>query len=105
MPLPAVATILWGATLTALLKRILLWLLLAKGAAIVIRLFGVLGIAFFTTEYVINPVLDLIQGNAAGVPAQLRAWLSAFGIDRCISIVATAYLILAGKRVLLGKRA
>lgn len=86
-----------------ILKTVLLWLLVAKGAAIIARIFLVLGIALFTSEWLVGPLLDQIQGRASAIPPEMRVWLSAFGIDRVISIVATAYMILAAKRVMLGK--
>lgn len=89
--------------LMPLLKTLFLWLLVAKGAAIIARIFIVLGIALFTNELIVQPILDMIQGNAAGIPQQLRQWLSAFGIDRVISIIATAYMLLMAKRVFLGR--
>ncbi len=88
-----------------LLKTVLMWLLVAKGAAIIARFFIVLGIALFTNEWVVQPLLDQIQGHASGIPPELRVWLSAFAVDRVISIVATAYLLLGTKRVFLGKSA
>ncbi|MEZ0470075.1 hypothetical protein [Luteimonas salinilitoris] len=100
MPLPAYLAV---GGLAYILKRVLLWVLLAKGAAIVARILGVLGLAFFTNELVIQPVMNMIQNTAGGIPAELRVWLSALAIDKVISIVCTAYLVLAGKRVLLGR--
>lgn len=91
------------AALGPVLKAVLLWLLVAKGAAIIARLFLVLGLALFTNEWLLNPMLDMIQGRAGGIPAEMRVWLSAFGIDKVISIMATAYTLLAAKRVFLGR--
>lgn len=93
------------AALRPFLTKLLVWLLVAKGAAIVGRVLMVLGLALFTNEWIVNPMLDAIQGHANGIPPELRVWLSAFAVDRVISIVATAYLLLGAKRVFLGKSA
>lgn len=105
MALPALVAAPFIAALGPLLKKILIWLLVAKGAAIIMRFFLVLGIALFTNEWIVQPLLDQIQGRAGGIPPELRVWLSAFAIDKVISIVATAYLLLGTKRVFLGKAA
>lgn len=91
--------------LGAILSRVLLMVALSKGAVIVARILGVLGLSILTNEHVVEPMLDMISGNAGGVPADLRIWLSAFGVDRVISIVVSAYSILGVKRAFFGKAA
>lgn len=97
------APILVAGSAAWILKRVLLWFFLAKGAAIVARILGVLGLALFTSELIIQPVLTAIQSNASNIPPELHQWLAAFGFYRCVSIIATAYMLLMAKRVFLGR--
>lgn len=99
MPLPIVA----AGVLGPLLAQVLRYVFMAHLAGFVIRLFGTLGLSFFTNEYIVEPALQMIQGNAGGIPASLAVWLDFFGIDNVISIMASAYSLLGIKHVFLGK--
>lgn len=101
MPIPLLA----AGGLAALLTQLFRYLFLAHIASFIARALGVLGLAWFTNEVIVDPVLDMIRNSAGGVPADLAAWLDAFGIDEVISIVASAYTLLSAKRVFLGKNA
>lgn len=101
----AFPAILLGGALGGMLSRVLLWFFLAKGAAIVMRVFGTLGLAYFTYEWVLDPAIQLIDTNVSALPVQLTEWMRALGVMECFSIIVSAYLLLAGKRVFLGKQA
>jgi hypothetical protein len=92
-------------SLAPVIGQVLRYVFMAHLAGFVIRLFAVLGLALFTSEYLLDPVLDMITGKVGGIPASLAEWLSAFGIDKVISIIASAYTVLSVKRVFLGKSA
>lgn len=100
MAFPAV---LLGGAAAGVLGRVLLWFFLAKGAAIVVRIIATLGLAFFTYEMVLTPAISMIDSSVNGLPPQLNEWLSALGIFEVFSIIVSAYLLLAGKRIFLGK--
>lgn len=100
MAFPAV---LLGGAAGGLLARILLWFFLAKGAAIVVRIIATLGLAFFTYEWVLTPVISMVDANVHGLPPELNEWLRALGIYEVISIIVSAYLLLAGKRIFVGR--
>lgn len=102
MAFPAV---LAGGAVMGLLTRVLTWFFLAKGAAIVIRIIGTLGLAFFTYEWVLTPVIGMIDANVNGMPPEFNEWMRALGVFEVISIIVSAYVLLAGKRIFLGKSA
>lgn len=100
MAFPAV---LLGGAAAGILARVLTWFFLAKGAAIVIRIIVTLGLAFFTYEWVLTPAITMVDQNVNGLPPQMNEWLRALGIFEVISIIVSAYLLWAGKRIFLGK--
>lgn len=91
------------AALGPLLAQVMRYVFMAHLAGFLIRLLTVFGVSLATNEYIVEPIMDLIHGNAQGVPADLAMWLSAFGIDRVISIMVTAYGIVELKRVFVTK--
>ena len=99
----AFPAILAGGVAWGLLARLLTWFFLAKGVAIVVRIIATLGLAFFTYELVLTPVIGMVDPNVNGMPPEFNEWMRALGIFECISIIVSAYLLLAGKRVFLGK--
>lgn len=99
MALPLVAGGVVAALVTALR-----WVLLAHGAAIVARILGTLGLAFVSYRYVVTPVLDQLKASLATLPSELLVWISALGLDKVISILASAYLIAVARSVVLGRR-
>jgi hypothetical protein len=99
MPLPLLA----AGGLAALFTTVLRYVFLAHLGSIVLRLFAVLGLSWITNEMIVENILDMIHGNVAGVPSQLASWMSFFGFDKVISIVASAYTLVGVKRVFLGK--
>lgn len=98
MPVPVLA----GA-LAPLLIQVLRYVFMAHAVGFIIRIFSVIGLTLATNEYVVEPLLDIVRGEAQGVPAEMAEWLSFFGIDKVISIMASAYTLLAVKKVFLGK--
>lgn len=103
--IPAGAAIMWGATIAGLLKRVLLWVLIAKGAAVVARTMGVLGIAWFTYEWILDPAINLADGYWSALDADLVAWLRAFGVMEVASIIVSAYVLWGAKKLFLGRNA
>lgn len=92
------------APLIPLLLAGLRWFFLAKLAAIVTRLFVTFGVAFGSYKLVIEPAVNQVKAAWQGVPAQLAEWISAFGVDKCVSIILSAYLILGTKKLFLSTR-
>lgn len=99
MPFPLLAA--GGAA--ALVGTIFRYLFLAHLGAFILRAMAVIGLTFVTNEVIVEPLLLMVQSNAAGMPGQLAGWLDAFGIDNVISIVCSAYTLLATKKLFLGK--
>lgn len=97
--------ILAAGAIAPVLIQVIKWVLLAKGAAIVIRVLGTLGLAYFTYQHVVSPVLDQLRNALSTLPSELVVWLSALGFFKVVSILASAYTIHAAQRVFLGKRA
>lgn len=102
LAIPAGATL--GAVTVGVIQRILIWVLLAKGAAVIARTMGVLGIAWFTYEVILEPAINLATGYWQGLPAELLVWLRAFGVMECASIIVSGYALWAAKKLFLGKR-
>ena len=101
MPLPLLAV----GGLAAVLTTVLRYLFLAHLGAFVFRLFAVLGLSWLTNELIVENILDIIHGNVSGVPAMLAEWMDFFGFDNVVSIIASAYSLVAVKKVFLGTRA
>lgn len=87
------------APLIALLIRALTVMLAVKGVLFVVRIMGLLGIAFATNEYAIEPLLNQIESSYAGMPATITQWIEAFGISEVASLIVTAYTIAGAQRV------
>lgn len=79
-------------------------LLMAKAVMWVIHIMAFLGLAFATNEYLVQPIIDMITGRTGGLPADITAWAGAFGIDKVLSILTSAYTIRGAKKVFLGAR-
>lgn len=92
------------AALGPLLLQGLRWFFLAKLASFVTRLFVTFGIAFTSYKFLIEPLVDQVKAAWQGVPSDLAVWVSAFGVDKCVSIVLSGYLIYGVKRLFLTSR-
>jgi len=64
-----------------------------------------LGIGFATQQLAVQPILDYLAAGFSGLPATVVQWVAFLNIDKYCSIVASAYLAAAGKRVILRKLA
>lgn len=100
MPIPLLAAPI-GGVLTAVLR----YVFMAHLAGFVIRAFSVLGLTLVTNEMIVDPLMDLIQGRANGMPAEMVEWFGFLGLDTVLSILISAHSIAAVKRVFLGKSA
>lgn len=94
-----------GGALAQILVRVLTWVLLAKGAAVVARTMGMLGIAWFTYEWILEPAINMADTHWNAMPEGMRVWLQALGIMEVASIVVSAYLLWGAKKLFLGRRA
>jgi hypothetical protein len=103
MPAPLLLAPLAAGGISAILVHAIRWVFLAHVASFVVRAFAVLGLAYFTNEYLLEPVLALINSNLTGMPGDLADWMDAFGFDNVISILVSAHSIAAVKRLFLGK--
>lgn len=102
MPIPVA---LAGGTLASGLILVLRYVMLAYAATWVTKILILLGLGFVTYELIIGPVIDSAVNAWQGIPPELKAWLGALGVDRVVSIILGAYLLLLGKQVLLTRRA
>lgn len=89
------------APLIALLVRALTVMLAVKGVLFVVRIMGLLGIAFATNEYVLEPLLAQAEAAWNGVPQDIVQWCRAFGVTEVVSMIVTAYTISGAQRVFL----
>lgn len=89
------------APLVALLVKALTIMLAVKGVLFVIRIMGLLGIAFATNELVLEPLIASIETSWGAMPAQITQWMKAFGVTEVASLMVTAYTIAAAQRVFL----
>lgn len=87
------------APLIALLIRSIQIMMAAKAALWVVKILGVLGLAFATNEYFMEPLLDHAQTAWNALPADAVVWAKALGLTEVASIMVTAYTLLAGKKV------
>jgi hypothetical protein len=104
MPLPLLfGGAIASAGISAIIVSALRYFFMAHAAAAVIRIFSVLGIAWATNEFLMEPLLDQAQAAWTGMPAGIAQWLGAFGIDKVVSIMISAYTILGIKNLVLRK--
>lgn len=89
------------APLVALLVRLLVAAVTVRAALWVVKIMGVLGIAFATNEYVVEPVIELVTNTWNGLPADVATWGKALGVTEAASLLLSAYTIMAGKKVFL----
>lgn len=102
MPLPALALpALAAGGLSSIIVKSLTVFFLAKGPAVVIRIFSMLGIAYAAYNFVLQPLISQATSSWQGVPASLKQWIGAFGIDMVASIMISAYGIWALKKLVL----
>lgn len=91
------------AALGPLLMQVLRWLFLAKLASFIARAFAVLGIAWATNEYLMEPLIEQATNAWLAMPVDLVQWLTAFGIPQVVSILLSAYAIYGVKQLVLVK--
>lgn len=80
------------------------WFFLAKLAAIITRLFVTFGVALTSYKLIIEPLVNQAINAWQGLPSDIAAWVSAFGVDKCASIMLSAYLIVGTKKLFLSTR-
>lgn len=89
------------APLIAALIRALLIMISAKAVLWVVKVMGLLGLAFATNEYVLDPLLTLIDQQFAALPPSVAQWMRAFGVTEVASMIVSAFTIVAAQRVFL----
>ena len=89
------------APLAAALIRGLMVMISMKAVLWVVKVMGLLGIAFATNEYVVEPLLDLVVAQWNALPPEITQWLRAFGVTEVASMMVSAYTIVAAQRVFL----
>lgn len=55
-----------------------------------------LGISLASHEVLVGPIIDRIRGTG-GLPADVMAWAGAFGVDKVLTMLLSAYATLAVK--------
>lgn len=66
---------------------------------------AVLGLQFFATETLVEPILSHVQNMAGSIGGQASQWMGVVNIDKYITIVLSAYTVGAAKRAILARRA
>jgi len=89
------------APLIAALIRALLIMFSVKAVLWVVKVMGLLGLAFATNEYVLDPLLNLIDQQFAALPPAVAQWMRAFGVTEVASMIVSAFTIVGAQRVFL----
>lgn len=92
------------AFLGPLLQQLGRWFVISQAGRFLAKMMIFAGIGFATKEAIIDPVIDQAVSAWGGIPATLAAWVGAFGFDKWISIVLSAYAASAISRVILVKK-
>lgn len=87
------------APLIAALIRGIQIMMAIKAAVWVIKILGVLGLAFATNELLMEPLFNHVATAWANLPPSAVTWAKALGLTEVASIMVTAYTVLSGKRV------
>ena len=94
------APVLLAPLIAALLRGIMI-MMSVKAVLWVVKVMGLIGIAFATNEYVVEPLLDLIVTQWNALPPEITQWLRAFGVTEVASMMVSAFTIVAAQRVFL----
>lgn len=62
-----------------------------------------LGIGFATKEAVTDPIMGYLADGFNGLPGNFALWAAFLNVDKYCTIVASAYIGAAGKRIILRK--
>lgn len=92
------------APLIAALLRGFSLLVGAKLGLWVMKVLGLLGLAFATNTFLVDPILDQVQARFADLPGELVPWMRAIGATESLSIMVSAFTLVAGQRVFLKKK-
>lgn len=104
MPLPAIPVAAGlGAAAIGLISRILVGYAVVKAGVFVLKVLTFFGIAFATNEYLVEPLMDLVSGRWGAMPGNISQWMGILNLDKCVSVIASAYTIAAAQRVFLAK--
>lgn len=91
-PLIAAAT---GALSRLIASRVGMW---------VVSALGFLGLSFATHTVAIEPMLQMVHSNMAGVGGDIAAWMGVLRLDQYVSVIISAYAVGAIKRAFLARR-
>lgn len=89
------------APLVAFLVRALSWMFATQAILWVVKVLGLLGLAFATNEYVVEPVITHVTTAWANLPPEFALWGKALGLYEVVSLLLSAYTIMAAKKVFL----
>lgn len=64
-----------------------------------------LGLAWVTTESMVEPVRQLVASHMGGIPGNVAQWVAVMNFDKYISIILSAYAAGGIKRAVLTRRA
>ena len=59
------------------------------------------GVAFVTKKYAMQPFVALIQSSLSGAPAMVIKALASVKFDQAVTIILSAYIVAAGKRLVM----
>lgn len=93
--------------LLGVLRSALGWLLRGLVAYVplfIIKALSVFGLAFVANEFVVGPILNVIQSSLAAAPAFVLECLGAMGFDKAITIMLSAHVVAMSGRLALRRR-
>lgn len=79
------------------------WAIKAKTGLWVGKVLSAVGLGFVAQELIYAPLIEQAAGYWNAIPAQLAAWVHAFGIDTGVSLLLSAYGIKGASRIFLRK--
>lgn len=85
----------WGSEGLGLVK----WLMSGAAAAagsIVVQALTTVGVAAVVNEFALPPMMETLQAQLAGAPLLFVQFITFTGADKAMSIILSAYLVLAG---------
>lgn len=94
--------------IAGILRSALAWMLRGLAAYVpifIIKALSVFGLAFVANEFIVGPILGVIQSSLAGAPAFMLECLAAMGFDKAITIMLSAHVVAMSGRLALRRRA
>lgn len=91
MPLPALAALPWLTGALGALMSFLSRMLMSRAGFIAAAMMATLGIQLAATNIAVEPLVNSISGQFAGLPGSMVQWMAYIGVDDFITTILSAY--------------